>query len=107
MPQSQTHSVVTIPCRTDNYAFLIGNLETREAALVDVPEAAPILAELDRLGWTLTTVLLTHHHYDHVDGLPELDHLGDLTYWISAARKPISSMSRVTRWGTSPSTCQT
>lgn len=85
MLQSQTHSIVTIPCRTDNYAFLIGNLETREAALVDVPEAAPILAELERLDWTLTTVLLTHHHYDHVDGLPDLDHLGDLTIVGAAA----------------------
>ena len=62
--------ILTIPCRTDNYAFLAHNADTGETVLVDVPEAAPILAELDRTGWSLDTVLLTHHHGDHVEGLP-------------------------------------
>lgn len=66
------YEIVTIPCLADNYAFLIGNADTREAAIVDVPDAAPINAELARRGWTLTTVLLTHHHWDHVDGLNDL-----------------------------------
>ena len=35
-------------------------------------EAAPIMAELDRRGWTLSQVWLTHHHPDHVQGLAEL-----------------------------------
>ena len=29
-------------------------------------------AALAKTGWTLTHVLLTHHHYDHIDGLPEV-----------------------------------
>lgn len=62
--------ILTIPCRTDNYAFLAHNADTGETVLVDVPEAGPILAELDRTGWSLDTVLLTHHHGDHVEGLP-------------------------------------
>jgi hydroxyacylglutathione hydrolase len=64
--------LVTVPCLKDNYAFLIHDPETRATALVDVPEAAPILAALAERGWTLTDVLLTHHHWDHVDGLPDL-----------------------------------
>ena len=64
-------TLVTIPCLADNYAFLIAN-ESGEAALVDAPEAAPINAELAARGWTLKTVLLTHHHWDHVEGLDEL-----------------------------------
>lgn len=64
--------LVTVPCLKDNYAFLIHDPETRATALVDVPEAGPILAALDARGWTLTDVLLTHHHWDHVDGLPDL-----------------------------------
>ncbi len=64
--------IVTIPCLSDNYAFLIGNTETGEAALVDIPEAAPINAELAARGWTLSTVLITHHHPDHVQGLDDL-----------------------------------
>lgn len=66
------HEIVTIPCLADNYAFLIGNRETGNAVLVDVPEAAPIQAELDTRGWRLSHVLLTHHHWDHVDGLEDL-----------------------------------
>lgn len=73
------YEIVTIPCLADNYAFLIGNADTREAAIVDVPDAAPINAELARRGWTLTTVLLTHHHWDHVDGLDDLTGRADLT----------------------------
>lgn len=64
--------LVTVPCLKDNYAFLIHDDATGATAVVDVPEADPILAALDARGWTLTHVLLTHHHRDHVDGLPGL-----------------------------------
>ena len=69
--------LVTIPCRTDNYAFLIGDPETDEAALVDIPEAGPINAALEARGWRLTTILITHHHADHVEGLSGLSRAGD------------------------------
>jgi hydroxyacylglutathione hydrolase len=62
----------TIPCLSDNYAYLVHDPETGATAVVDVPEAQPILDALTRRGWTLTDVLLTHHHWDHVDGLAEL-----------------------------------
>ena len=66
------YEIVTIPCLADNYAFLIANTETGEAAIVDVPEAGPINEEVAKRGWRLSTVLLTHHHWDHVDGLDGL-----------------------------------
>lgn len=71
MPQSR-FEILTIPCLQDNYAFLIGDPVTGNAALVDVPEAAPIMTALARTGWRLTDVLLTHHHPDHVMGLTAL-----------------------------------
>lgn len=64
--------IVTVPCRTDNFAFLAHDPATGATAVVDVPEAAPILAALAERGWTATDILLTHHHGDHVDGLPGL-----------------------------------
>jgi hydroxyacylglutathione hydrolase len=39
---------------------------------VDAPEAAPILKALAQEGWTLTDILITHHHGDHVGGVAEL-----------------------------------
>lgn len=64
--------LVTIPCLSDNYSFLIHDEESGETAVIDVPEAAPIKAVLEVRGWILSHVLLTHHHWDHIDGLPDL-----------------------------------
>ena len=64
--------IVTIPCLSDNYAFLAHDAASGDTALVDAPEAAPILAALREKGWRLSHVLLTHHHFDHVDGLAEI-----------------------------------
>lgn len=66
------HELVTVACLSDNYAFLVHDPDTDETAVVDVPEAGPILAALKERGWTATHVLLTHHHADHVQGLDDL-----------------------------------
>ncbi|MFB9149672.1 hydroxyacylglutathione hydrolase [Roseovarius ramblicola] len=64
--------ILTIPCRTDNYAYLAHDPETGATALVDVPEAGPILDALSQHGWRLSDVLITHHHGDHVEGLKDV-----------------------------------
>jgi hydroxyacylglutathione hydrolase len=61
--------IVTIPCLTDNYAFLLHNSETGKTALIDIPEAAPILAALAARQWTLSDIIITHHHDDHIQGI--------------------------------------
>lgn len=64
--------IVTVPCLTDNYAFLAHDPATGATAAVDVPEAAPIQQALEKQGWTLSHILLTHHHNDHIAGVAEL-----------------------------------
>ena len=64
--------LITIPCLSDNYAFLLHDQASGEVAVVDVPDAAPIKVALAEKGWTLTQVWLTHHHGDHIDGLADL-----------------------------------
>lgn len=64
--------LVTIPCLADNYAYLVHDPASGATAVVDVPEAAPILAALADRGWRLTDIWLTHHHSDHIDGVPAL-----------------------------------
>ena len=61
-----------IPCRSDNYAVLVHDRESGTTLLVDAPEAAPIARALDDAGWTLTHILITHHHPDHVEGIAAL-----------------------------------
>ena len=64
--------LVTVPCLRDNYAFLIHDAATGQTAVVDVPEAGPVLAALSQRGWRLTDILITHHHDDHIAGVAEL-----------------------------------
>lgn len=67
-----TPEIVTIPCLQDNYAFLLHDASSGATAVVDVPEAAPIRDALAERGWHLSHILITHHHFDHVDGVEEL-----------------------------------
>ncbi len=52
-----------------NYVYLIGDLETREAMIVDPAWDIPaILDELDRDDMKLVGALATHFHPDHIGG---------------------------------------
>ena len=59
-------------CLSDNFGYLIHDPTTRATASIDAPEAAPIIRALERESWTLTDILVTHHHHDHVGGIGEL-----------------------------------
>ena len=61
-----------IPVLSDNYVYLARDPATGECAAVDPAVAVPVLAALDRLGWSLTMILNTHHHHDHVGGNLEI-----------------------------------
>ena len=55
-----------------NFCEIIGCEETGEAALVDPAfEVDRLLAEVAKRGWKVTTLLLTHGHLDHINGLGE------------------------------------
>ncbi|MDF2116641.1 hydroxyacylglutathione hydrolase [Roseiarcaceae bacterium H3SJ34-1] len=59
-------------CLEDNFGVLIHDPESGATASLDAPEAGPILAALAETGWTLTDILVTHHHNDHIGGIPGL-----------------------------------
>lgn len=64
--------LVTIPCLSDNYAYLLRDTDSGKVALIDAPEAGPILAELKKRDWELSQIWLTHHHDDHIQGVADI-----------------------------------
>uniref|UniRef100_A0A8C0WQD0 Metallo-beta-lactamase domain-containing protein n=1 Tax=Castor canadensis TaxID=51338 RepID=A0A8C0WQD0_CASCN len=64
--------VKVIPVLEDNYMYLVIDEHTREAVAVDVAVPKRLLEIAGREGVSLTTVLTTHHHWDHARGNAEL-----------------------------------
>jgi len=57
-----------IPVLDDNYVYLVREPGSGAVGVVDPAVADAPLAEAARLGWTITHILNTHHHPDHVGG---------------------------------------
>ncbi|HID00375.1 MAG TPA: hydroxyacylglutathione hydrolase [Piscirickettsiaceae bacterium] len=61
----------------DNYIWLLQHDKT--AWVVDPGDATVVLTALENLGLHLHGILITHHHYDHTQGVTDLlDHLGPM-----------------------------
>ncbi len=64
--------VVPVPVLHDNYSYLVVDETEAVAAVVDCAEVEPMLAAAQQEGVTITSVLSTHHHYDHIGGNDEI-----------------------------------
>jgi hydroxyacylglutathione hydrolase len=60
------------PCLSDNFGVLLHDPATGATAAIDAPEAAAVEAALQKTGWKLSDILVTHHHADHTDGIADL-----------------------------------
>jgi len=58
--------------RSDNFAVLLHEPASGKTAAIDAPEADPIIAALKERGWTLSHIIVTHKHFDHIEGIPAL-----------------------------------
>jgi hydroxyacylglutathione hydrolase len=92
-------SILTVPAFDDNYLWIIH--DGKHAAVVDPGDAAPILAALAQHHLALSAILLTHHHADHIGGVPDLlKHKSVAVYGpandgIAAVTQPLSQNDRV------------
>lgn len=60
--------ILPVPCLKDNFAYLVGSEHSRSVVVVDPSEPRPILSALKTHGLSLSGILCTHHHWDHVGG---------------------------------------
>ncbi|CAB3370917.1 Hypothetical predicted protein [Cloeon dipterum] len=75
MAKTVKHSglrVRVLPALQDNYMYLVVDESTKEAAIVDPVEPKQVLSAVKEEGVNLTTVLTTHHHWDHAGGNVDL-----------------------------------
>jgi len=68
-----------IACLTDNYAYLVIDPDSMQAAIVDPSEADPVARKIAACEKALgkihvTAIWATHHHHDHVGGIESLAH---------------------------------
>jgi hydroxyacylglutathione hydrolase len=65
-----TLTATPLPLLSDNYAWVLRAGAT--TAIVDPAEAGPMIAWCEQAGVTPALILLTHHHSDHIAGVPDL-----------------------------------
>lgn len=70
MPDNNLLQVRPIAAYDDNYIWLISDKHC--AVIVDPGDAAPVIRFLTEQHLTLTSILITHHHADHVGGVADL-----------------------------------
>ncbi len=66
----ETLQVIAVPAFEDNYIWLLHN--TSQAIVFDPGDETPVLNTLKTLGLTLQSILITHRHSDHIDGVAGL-----------------------------------
>lgn len=64
-------SISPISIFNDNYVWLIEHKDGT-ACVVDPGDAAPVQKALQAKGLTLTSIVITHHHWDHTGGIDQL-----------------------------------
>ena len=101
-----TIEIEQFACRSDNYGVLVHDPASGETVSIDAPEADPILAALERRGWRLTHILVTHHHSDHTDGIDALKRAGEVTViGPEAEASRIRGLDRTVRGGDTIELC--
>lgn len=78
----------------DNYGALVRSPDGA-VAMVDAGDADAALAALAETGWTLNQIWITHHHWDHTDGLAKVKaETGAEVIGPAPESKPIAGLDR-------------
>lgn len=69
MSQLEVHQFA---CLSDNYGVLLHDNASGATAAIDAPDADAVSQALSAKGWSLSHILVTHHHWDHTQGIAAL-----------------------------------
>ena len=71
-----------------NFVYLVGAERGAEAFVIDPAwDVEAILAACEAEGRALTAIVLTHHHHDHVNGVPALLRVRDVPVHVQQAER--------------------
>ena len=87
--------IIGLPLLSDNYAWLLTEEGSRECAVVDPSEAAPVAAAIAARNLQLKWILATHHHPDHIGGIQDLAKPGIEVVASAYDKERIPSLTRV------------
>lgn len=85
-------NIKSIPAFNDNYIWLIENSD-RRCAVVDPGDAKPVLDYLKEHNLSLEAILITHHHNDHIGGIPELVRQYPEVDVVGPANEPVPTLT--------------
>lgn len=91
-PKLFLHQVELGPMQ--NFVYLIGCENTREAAVVDPAWDVPAVLKMAKAHqFNIKTVLLTHTHFDHINGVEELLKATDARVFVHKKEAPVLQYS--------------
>lgn len=89
--------IVPLPAFQDNYIWLLRFKD--QAIVVDPGDARPVIEYLSRRKLNLHTILITHHHGDHIGGVSYLTDVFPDVQLIASSHSNIKNISRTVQQG--------
>ncbi|MES0812607.1 hydroxyacylglutathione hydrolase [Roseibium sp. SCPC15] len=100
MTLSDNTEIHQFTCLDDNFGVLVHDRDSGTTIAFDVPHAGAYEQALEETGWKLTHILITHHHWDHVQGLGELKQkTGAIVYGPARSAQKIAQLDRTVEDG--------
>ncbi|MES0885041.1 hydroxyacylglutathione hydrolase [Roseibium sp. SCP14] len=100
MALSDSTEIHQFICLDDNFGVLVHDRDSGTTIAFDVPHAGAYEQALEETGWKLTHILITHHHWDHVQGLGELKQkTGATVYGPARSAQKIAQLDRTVEDG--------
>ncbi|WP_028865140.1 hydroxyacylglutathione hydrolase [Psychromonas aquimarina] len=89
-------NILTLKSFDDNYIWLIKDSQSQHCIVVDPGDAGPVLEILEAQQLIVDAVILTHGHYDHIDGVEALLSVRDEKIAVYCQKKLFAKSEGIT-----------